>query len=783
MSRFEQVWSRPGFGRFEGADQRGVYFTVANDGRALHALDATTGKSLWAAQLAQPVNDWVQVHVVSGGVVVEYSPAQPSQVANVLRFSADDGKPTWSVVVDCANANSTSAGGHLYLLCGGTVASQSAELRELDPMTGRELARVALAGPVEFASGGEVCRLAEGRVSCARLSPSGLTPLWSVATDESVDDVEIVGDLLLLAGDQECVARHATDGSVAWKHPGELLISGGDGSRLVTWRGEDIEVLRTSDGSVLAKVRNAGKGGADVLSDGRTMLIAPHGPGDGRVFLLTPGSQPRAIAGNVPFLDVIVGDVILSKNVGMSGINRDVAPLEAYSLSHFAPPLEQLGPYERLVATLELHTVDYGWSETLAELRKIPDWQASLEKVVATGPERVRSVAVSIAGLTGEPRYLAALRARLAAVAAPASAPEWPTVVDLSQALANLDTPDAAEALLAFWQRVGNKLEPWRRTVLKDIVSSAVWRYSARKDWVTCKDLQLPKADVAPDRAVLGTNSPGVEYRVDGQRRWAAICEARTDDDRNGRIEVTLGHHGDTYGDELRPYLVLGDGPGTEVDDVVSSDAGGRWIVVTRDMCVHLVESSTGKASVLKGADGRQANPASAEHRAASFSQDGKALLYLRSDGSNTTVVVRDLESGAEQRVQPGPGILTEAYFDASDRWVVMEFLERDTNGDGVLSMPMMASTLGARRCRAPVLSATFFGQIGDVPVQRVWPRSGGAVEEVPPGPRLQRAHEVAAAFQVAPAAKQPAPLPSRADGGLHRSLPLGPFHWQRRSH
>ena len=183
-------------------------------------------------------------------------------------------------------------------------------------------------------------------------------------------------------------------------------------------------------------------------------------------------------------------------------------------------------------------------------------------------------------------------------------------------------------SLLAFWNRIGAKFSPaWRRAILKDFVASAVWKYGARKELVRCEDTTFPVDRADPQKVSFGTPSPGVAYVVDGGRRWAAICEARQDDDGNGKLQVVVMQHGDTGGDQLRPYLVLGGGKGAEIDDFVASDLGGRWVVTTKDMCLHLVDTQTGKALALRGADGRAGDAVGGDHRAATFSpREGAAL-------------------------------------------------------------------------------------------------------------------------------------------------------------
>jgi hypothetical protein len=183
------------------------------------------------------------------------------------------------------------------------------------------------------------------------------------------------------------------------------------------------------------------------------------------------------------------------------------------------------------------------------------------------------------------------------------------------------------------------------------------------------------------------------------------------------------------------------------------------------------VDTATGKAVALRGADGRPGDAVSGDHRAATFSSDGKSLLYIKSDGPQSAVILRDLRTGSERRIDPGPGELSRAFFDRSGRFVVMDVVARDTDKDQLLTLPRIATTLGSRRCRAPVSSASFFGQIGDKPTQRVAPVEGGAVRDAPPGPLLEPNTRPRLGYELASRGQK---ATGRGD-----ALPLGPFRWK----
>jgi hypothetical protein len=87
-----------------------------------------------------------------------------------------------------------------------------------------------------------------------------------------------------------------------------------------------------------------------------------------------------------------------------------------------------------------------------------------------------------------------------------------------------------------------------------------------------------PGAPMPPESEPIGSAHPTLVVTADPDARWVVLCQARKDTNRDGKTEVQVGYHGDTYGDDLLPYLVLGSGEGTAIDAFVSSDGSGRQI-------------------------------------------------------------------------------------------------------------------------------------------------------------------------------------------------------------
>ena len=89
------------------------------------------------------------------------------------------------------------------------------------------------------------------------------------------------------------------------------------------------------------------------------------------------------------------------------------------------------------------------------------------------------------------------------------------------------------------------------------------------------------------------------------------MCQARQDTDRNGKISVGYGMHGDTFGDRLDPFLVFGSGTGSLIDSFVARDDGNPF----------------------GGA------------RGASIAADGTRMIYFRHGRDGDRIVIRGSKS------------------------------------------------------------------------------------------------------------------------------------------
>jgi hypothetical protein len=133
------------------------------------------------------------------------------------------------------------------------------------------------------------------------------------------------------------------------------------------------------------------------------------------------------------------------------------------------------------------------------------------------------------------------------------------------------------------------------------------------------------------------------------------------------------------------------------------------------------VDTQTSQVATLPNADLRDEGRFGS-HRAVAFDASGARMLYLRG-GERAHIVLRDLSTGVESGVDPGPGLVWTAAFDPEGHGLEVVAIPS-------AKWPMFATTLAPRSCRGPVSSFSSFG--GETPrrVLRYVPLDRGAAIE-----------------------------------------------------
>ena len=226
---------------------------------------------------------------------------------------------------------------------------------------------------------------------------------------------------------------------------------------------------------------------------------------------------------------------------------------------------------------------------------------------------------------------------------------------------------------------------------------------------------QLP---VERGLAEVGTAHIALLRAVDRNERWTVLCQARADTDGDGKVEVNFGHHGEPYGDALSPYLILGGGPGTAIDALVSRSQEGRYLAILRGAALELVDSQTGQVFAMRDADTQSDNRPGARHRAAAFA--GDRLLYIRHRAAGDVLVVHEPTTHAERELPVSARLWRIA--PASEQVARIYTVPPDAG------FPQLMTSLGRGECLGSPMSYSMGGQLGPTPVEQWLNLDTGAV-------------------------------------------------------
>jgi outer membrane protein assembly factor BamB len=303
------------------------------------------------------------------------------------------------------------------------------------------------------------------------------------------------------------------------------------------------------------------------------------------------------------------------------------------------------------------------------------------------------------------------------------------SVADLQPALADLPRSDAIRALeaeipvprlrsLALGQIPGEAPAARAPQLPDDSVKLGVCKAVVRK----VQDLQP-----GTPAGIFGTVHPIHAEAAAPDGRWVAACQARNDTDGDGAIDVMFGHHGEALGDEMKPYLIVGGGPGHRFDELIGHSPSGRYVAIREGACMNLVDTADGTSTTLADADLRDPQPELGPHRGLSFDAVDKRALYLRASAHGDRVVVRELKTGRETEIDPGPGVVVRAILDPEGEFVLIDAATGN-------HLPRLQTTLAPRSCRGEAASYSVFGSDEARPViaRRIVSAGGGRVREVP---------------------------------------------------
>jgi hypothetical protein len=236
----------------------------------------------------------------------------------------------------------------------------------------------------------------------------------------------------------------------------------------------------------------------------------------------------------------------------------------------------------------------------------------------------------------------------------------------------------------------------------------------------------------APIGASWGTADPVSLVAASPDRRWLAVCQARTDNNGDGRVLAEVGAQGELRGDRLDGYYLDEPGGGIRIDAFGGADPSGRFVAFVVGDRLVLRDTQTREETNLAGADLRDDRGSFTRPRGVSFDPTGRRLLYLRKNGAGDDIVVRELATGTEAVIAPGVGDLWRADFDPSGEFVVAKVVVSDTNGNGRLDWPSPQALGPWMRCALPLPRYATWERPGDDITSRIAPASGGPAVDAP---------------------------------------------------
>ncbi len=155
----------------------------------------------------------------------------------------------------------------------------------------------------------------------------------------------------------------------------------------------------------------------------------------------------------------------------------------------------------------------------------------------------------------------------------------------------------------------------------------------------------------SPELRAIGTADPTRVVVSAAGGRWIVACQARVDNDGDGRTRVVIATDS-LAGDEMLPYLFRGGvvGDGEPIDGWIAPSPDDRWLVMLRNGALTLIDDATGAVSVV--ADAEVPTYRDGLRGLATIDGESKRLAYVRRGTGGRVVVVRDLAQPVERVIE-----------------------------------------------------------------------------------------------------------------------------------
>ncbi len=659
----------------------GVVYSLHSGEQGLLAMDAATGELLWKAPLTvstrrQCPTDRCDRVSVEGALAI-------ARTGETLLTGIDiqDGTVIWRREEACAEGMGRS---HTLLDCAGqrdlgTHVIETATGASEGAFEGDDILLSSIEGDALFVAADDGCAL-------HRIDIPGWRLDWTVPVETPIAGVLAARDGVLLVG-RKLRGRSPATGALRF----EIALDGDGEGPFLTPRVAGDRVWGISGGALRSWDPKTGAeatawplpGGIEpsvrardaelLISETHVVLATRNGFEPSGALVVWALRDPVPVVLRRP--NILAGSLFLTRGM-LVGFDARDALLTVHSLTEIEPPLAAL-PLEEAIAIVEeeMAPVERLLLETLLRL---PGIEEAFARWAAGPPSEHR-----VLGIRG-------LRFRRS-----------PAALDLLNRLADRKVPEALGTLAAYDDpqvsrrfarqlKRGKGVSAWQR----EAMLHQLWRTGRTAALGLCRPgtrkVKALKADGSGD---IGTAHPALLDEVAPDGRWLTVCQARRDTDGDGRIRAAFDGLGGLGGpgDETRPYLVVGDGPGYPVDELLGADGAGRFVAVRQGACLAILDTERREETVIPDADLRDSR-LTGGRRPVSFDGGGR-VVYIRTEGEGQVAVVRDLETGAEEIVDPGEGEILAVTLDSRGEWLT--FRMADTRDGFRLPAP-----LAERRCR-----------------------------------------------------------------------------------
>jgi hypothetical protein len=710
------------------SDGQTLLFVVRKDVDAVAAVDAASGSLRWQTRLSAgklpDMRDNERLRLERNRLLYRDS-------THVAVFALPDGRRLWERAGDnCSLFGSTET--HALVGCPGMGPDRD---YQLVAYADGKVART-FAGPPgavgETAAMGTTFVVMHDHTGDLRRLPLGSGAGWTVSIGTSRnggDELRVVGsapEIVLVIAPTTTRAFDAERGGLLWQQdavaagrpiPGSPIIQGSEailfGQDQVVAR--DLRSGRVTRRWALPATPDRGRPPRPrLLVQGERIALRAHlePQAAGVIFTGTPGAPLVALEEPAPAFDwqLLAGGRLAAINGRREGV------LRVYDLTSVRPPLSSM-PAAIAIANIE---AEMKGEESLCDRwRLVPHAEAYWIEAASRYPGPKWACAMSLLD-PKDPRLPPLLRR----LAVQVNDDDQMRVLGL---LGDDDEP-ATSALLARLARDPGVKDPGQERRRLNVVAAAydhLWRTGRTGSTRLCrpgpprKDPGLLPGDPGLG---IGTAHPLFFQAVGRTGAWTHVCQARRDSDGDGQISLTYQrtlHGGHWTGDDVEPYLVVGGGAGRPIEQILAHDPSGRFLAAREGPCLTVLDVSKATVTTLPDADLR-GDLGEPPNRVA-FDASGRLLAYLRG-GQPPRLIVRDLATGGERALDPGPDAVHAVAFTADGRWLALEVGKTGVSG-GWLDRP----------CRLPGSGGGegFFLEDAPPPTRRRWlPMDGGPAVE-----------------------------------------------------